>query len=250
VAYIPAYTGEFGLKILHHVPHVYALGRGHTIEIEAGEEALYPLADRWDIIPRVPETADKFRHHRPKLSGLTKHAERFVPVPFVAQDVGNPSIVIAPRKRNYVPAKNWPHFQALVDAFRSTGFDVFAGGVADASDTDLDCDAAWHYDRPLDATIAAMHKAAIVVAPCSGLAHLAVLCGRPLLLFTDGDRVSPGPVYTSSGRKVSDRGNLLKWTDYYVKPNHTNAPLARVDGWHDWRKVYRAARALAWAVSE
>ena len=39
----------------------------------------------------------------------------------------------------------------------------------------------------LDATVEAMLSAKVVVATDSGLAHLAILCGRPLILISDGE---------------------------------------------------------------
>jgi hypothetical protein len=231
---IPAYRGEFGLKILHHVPRVHAacLAAPCVVEIEAGEEALYPRAAEWRVVPRVPETWDAFRYQRPNLRGLPTHGVRFQPVPHVPQAVAPVDVVIAPRRRGYVPAKNWPHWRYLVDELRDAGLRVFAGGVADASDTDLDVPAAWDYARPLDATLAAILSARLVFAPCSGLAHLSVLCGTNLLLLTHGDRVSPGPVHSSSGRLVSTLGNPLKWRDYYTSANHLGATLERVDAWN------------------
>lgn len=230
---IPVYRGEFGLKVMHHVPRVYAAGRGHEIEIEEGDEALYPLAEKWIVVPREPETEDNIRAARPDslLASLPSTPVRFVPEPHVRQNVPAYDVVICPRMRPYVKAKNWPHWHRLVHLLRDCGLSVFAGGIAESSVLGLDCDVAWDYHRANDATIEAMRTARVVVAACSGLAHLAVLCGAPLLLFSYRGRISPGPIYNSYGKFVSHENKLLPIKEYYRSANHTGSPIEMIDGW-------------------
>ena len=222
---IAAYQGEFGLKIKDHVPRVYAMGPGHTIEIEEGEEALYPLAQQWKVIPRA---ADAKRVKPPTLTGPV---QRFQPEPHVRRGIGPFDVVIAPRKRAYGASKNWDHWPRVAVGLQRLGLRVFAGGVADASDTRVTCDAGWYYARPLDATIEAIRGAKLVLAACSGLAHLAMLCGTPLLMFSYRGMVAPGPVINSSGQFVSADYWPVRWQRYYMDANHMNAKALLFDGW-------------------
>ena len=245
---IPAYRGEFGLKVRFHVPRVYAAGEGHVIEIEEGEEALYPLAKEWRVVPRIPETATRFRFARPDslLRKLPAAERRFQPTLHIPQSEGlaDVDVVICPRRRAYGASKNWPHWSALYRALNDAGLATFAGGVRDGSDPDVPCLAAWDYERPLDATIQAMRSAKLVIASCSGLAHLAVLCGSPLLLFTYHGRVAPGPVINSSGRKVQNDYWPVRLDHYYHHANHMHAPITTLDGWDDPDLVAATAREL------
>lgn len=221
---IRAFQGEFGLKIRYHVPRVYAMGEVDCVEIEKGEEALYPRAKRWKIIERA---ADDTRRQRPRLQGPEK---RFVPNPHMHQHVGRVDVVICPRWRSYGSAKNWPHWKWLGQKLESMGYGVFAGGAPDSS-AEVDCRAAWNYPRFLDATIEAMLEADLVVATDAGLAHLAVLCGRPLLLITHHGLVAPGPVVDAEGREMQAQYWPVRMDEYYHAANHRNAPIRTTGAW-------------------
>lgn len=241
---VPLYRGEFGLEIRFRVPVVYAMG-DVVVEIEAGKEALYPRATHRIVERRPEDTVEASRERgsqgRPKVSGPEK---RFVPEPHIPQGTGAPDVFICPRKRHYVSQKNWPHWPWLAEALQSEGFEVFAGGVADASDTDVECEAAWEYDRPLDASIEAMKAAKLVVAPCSGLCHLAVLCGAPLLVFTYEGLDAPGPVITSSGRKVADQRWPVRMDKYYHAANHTGSLIESMNGWEYPAEIVTEVREI------
>jgi hypothetical protein len=242
---IPAFRGEFGLMLRFHVPVVYAMGAGHTIEIEGGNEALYPLASEWKIVQRIREdsapgaSAARGRIGRPKIRGPER---RFQPVPHIPQGI-SADVVIAPRRRNYVACKNWQHWPDVARSLMDAGLRVFAAGVADASDTRVPCDAGWNYARPLDASIEAMRSARLVVAACSGPAHLAVLCGTPLLLMTYRGNVAPGPRYSSHGRRLPDFGPV-KMQQYYYDANHTGSLIRDLDGWEHPEKMSATALEL------
>ena len=230
---IPAFRGEFGLKVRYHVPQVYAMGPGHVIEIEEGEEALYPLASEWRIVPRVE---DSTRRKSPKRKG---REGRFIPEPHVSQGV-SARVVICPRLRSYGSAKNWPHWDMFA------GIDgVFAAGAPDSS-YEVSCPRAWDYSRFLDASIEAIRSARLVVATDAGLAHLAVLCGTPLLMVTHRGLVAPGPVLDERGRAMMPEYWPVRWEEYYVAANHMGVHMERVyDGWTNPEKVVARALELA-----
>jgi hypothetical protein len=232
---IPAFKGEFGLKLRYHVPRVYALGAGHVIEIEAGEEALYPLAKEWRVVPRGNDD----RRYGPGATHPGKAEQRFVPEPYVRQGVAA-DVVICPRKRNYGAQKNWPHWFHL-----SCLPGVFAAGAPDSS-FDVDCPRAWDYARFLDASIEALRSARLCIATDAGLAHLAVLCGTPLLIITYRGLVAPGPIMSFTGRMIKPAYWPVKFDEYYAEANHTGSPIELIDGWeHPERVVERVLELTA-----
>lgn len=234
---IPAFKGEFGLKIRWHVPWVYALGSGYIVEIEAGEEALYPLAKEWRIVPRA---SDDSRITGP---GKLSPVKRFQPEPHVRQDMPDVDVVVCPRMRKYGAEKNWGHWTPIVDALRAGGFCPFAAGAPDSS-YEVGCLPAWRFVRFLDASIQALRSCKLCIATDAGLAHLAVLCGTPLLLITYRGLVAPGPVINSAGRITERQYWPVKLQEYYLDARHTNAPIVTVDGWEWPERVIDKAIAM------
>lgn len=232
---ISAYIGgEFGLLLRFVVPHVHALclERPRIVEAEVGTEALWPLAAELRMVPRPNDDT------RQKGPGRRFPEARFVPEPFIRQGI-KADVVICPRLRKHGSAKNWPHWSALTDL---PG--VFAAGAPDSSYdlAMLDAPRAWDYARFLDASIEAIRSARLVIATDAGLAHLAVLCGTPLLLIAYQGLVAPGPVMNADGRIVQRAYWPVKWADYYESANHTGAHLEMIDGWENPERV--KARAL------
>jgi len=70
-----------------------------------------------------------------------------------------------------------------------------------------------------------MLSADLVVASDSGLAHLAILCGRPLLLLSHNGKVAPGPVINSKGRQAAAQYWPIRMDEYYHAANHKGAPI-------------------------
>lgn len=230
---IPGYFGEFGLAIRYFIPHVAALcslGR-YTVEIEEGQEALYPFAAEWKIMPRPH---DDERNQGP---GERFPQKRFVPEPHIRQGI-KCDVVIAPRKRNHGSAKNWPHWEALTELPN-----VFAAGAPDSS-YDLQVPRSWDYARFLDASIEAIRSARLVIATDAGLAHLAVLCGTPLLMVTYRGLVAPGPVEDAHGHRFQEAYWPCKWEEYYTSVNHTGTHLEMIDGWERPERVLRRAKEI------
>jgi hypothetical protein len=166
---------------------------------------------------------------------------RFLPAPHVPQGI-RARVVICPRERRYGSAKNWPHWHMFEDL---PG--VFAAGAPDSS-YDVQCPRAWDYARFLDASVEAMRGARLVVATDAGLAHLAVLCGAPLLIITHRGLVAPGPVLDPSGRAMQSAYWPVRLDEYYLSANHTGSPIETVDGWERPERVLERVFQLAEAA--
>lgn len=221
---------ELGLKVRYVVPHVAALGPV-VVEHESGEDALFPFARERRIVPRVHDDT------RQKGPGIRFPQKRFIPEPYVRQNI-RADVVIAPRKRQHGASKNWPHWEALTDL---PG--VFAAGAPDSS-YDVQIPRAWDYDRFLDASIEALRSSRLCIATDAGIAHLAVLCGTPLLLITYRGLVSPGPVVSAEGNVIQKAYWPVKFEEYFAKANHTNAHIEMLDGWENPERVLQRAREI------
>jgi hypothetical protein len=110
----------------------------------------------------------------------------------------------------------------------------------------MPCPTCWDYPRFLDATIEAMLAARVVVATDAGLAHLAVLCGRPLVLIAyGGGLVAPGPVLDGE-RQTMPAYWPIRLEKYYHAANHMHAPIRVVPhGWERPEDVLAAALEMA-----
>ena len=242
------FRGEFGLKVRYHVPMMYALGTGHAVMIERGEECLYPSARAWISVDRRKDDERRgwTEPQRPYLTERYPEAielqrggpeRRFLPAPHIEQHVGPVDVVICPRMRNYASSKNWPHWPWLAESLEAEGLSVFAAGAPDSS-VDIECRRAWDHDRFLDASLDAMLGARLVVATDAGLAHLAILCGRPLLLITHGGLVAPGPVLDAAGHAMEPAYWPVRLEEYYHAANHLQAPIHVSDAWQ-FRKLLK-----------
>lgn len=270
------YRGEFGIACWFHAPQVH-----HAIEVgvdivccEPGREALYPGAGSYvsspsrqdderraalegDVCALCPsprceswieqrvlgpghmvDVQMSLERVAPNMDAPRRY---FAPLPHVLQGVFA-DVVVCPRRRSYGEDKNWPHWQGLIDVLGADGWTVFAAGAPDSSFDVHGCARAWDYARCLDASIQAMHSAYVVVATDAGLAHLAVLCGRPLLMVTHGKGlVAPGR---------DDRGKPY-WPvkmERYQDENHTGSHIDLLHhAWEDPGVV--AMVAQAWLAS-
>lgn len=254
------HRGEFGLKVVYHVPAVHALTGPKIVMHEPGEEALYPSATTLMEVPRADD--DTKRGHRARGDAWTASAvsrwpdatvvethermrrSRFVPEPYEPQGVSDVDIVVCPRWRRYGSTKNWHWWPSLTGTLLRAGVRTFAGGERETS-CEVEGNAAWHYRRPLDATIEAMRKARLVVATDAGLAHLALLCGAPLLLITYGPGLTaPGPVLDADGKRLAHRYGPVK-AHRYAEGNHRDTHLEFLHfAWEDPDMVRRRTLEL------
>lgn len=249
---------EFGLKVNWFVPAVHGMEGERAVYIEEGEQALFPSATRWLEVQRQEDKARRNRYVRDKdfvkmieaearvrfpgaeicRPDTTWPKKRFVPKPMVRRGIGC-DVLVSPRKREYGPEKNWPYWEELTRRLCANGLRVFAGGAPDSS-FPVDCERAWDYDRFLDATIEAMVSAKLCIATDAGLAHLAVLCGTPLLMITHGKGlVAPGPSKDESGRIMDETYWPVK-TKRYEDANHRRSEIAYLyEAWFDLDLVER-----------
>ena len=245
---LPA-RGEFGLKVYQHVPAVHAIPGPKIVLHEPGEEALYPSATELVEVPRADDDAKRgvtargdqwwrmasTRWPRAEIveSTASMPRERFMPEPHEPVFGIPASVVACPRFRRYGASKNWPYWPALVGSLRARGVSVMVAGMRETS---IDCGPprTWDHPRPLDATIAAMRTARLVIATDAGLAHLAVLCGAPLLMISWGDGLTaPGPVVDATGKAMARQYGPIK-LHRYEEANHTGSPVdVMPDTWHD-----------------
>ena len=254
------FRGEFGMKLMRHVPQVNAISacsrREKIVCCEPGEEAFYPSAMKFEICDKNDD--DMRRESYGKDSGyISKYmmylkkkypkaefvktnkdmpCEYFIPKPYVTYDIKN-DVVICPRKRNYGAEKNWKHWVETSKRLQSEGLNVFAAGAADSS-YDVPCSKAWEYDRCLDATIDAIGNSKLVLATDAGIAHLAVQCGKPLIMISyKNGIVSPGPVRDKNG-KVVKKDYWPIMLHRFKAENHTGSDIKVVhDSWDDVDKV-------------
>lgn len=244
------YRGEFGHVVMWHSQQVHAGTRPKVVCIEPGMEALYPgciyhyVESKPDASKRgLPSKDREFREAvksdllsrwpnasliapKPKAKKLHFHPEPYEPV-----DVEGPyDFIVCPRRRQYGHRKNWNRWPRLIEDLSSSGFSACVAGKKESSFTNFDSriPASWQYDRQLDATIAMMQQAQVVVCTDSGLAHLAAMMGKPIVMVTYKG-------YTAPGTKG------VQWKRYHSDhPDGTS--IEEVHGWYNENRVFREAR--------
>lgn len=235
---VPPFRAEFGLTVRYHAPMVAALPRPLTVCIEQGMQALYPNAEHIIVESRADtERKDLYRKDADFVAHWTRKLEkrypgctivkpdrsgewaeqRFIPEPAVKYGL-LADVVVCPRKREIAPERNWQHWPALTHML-TLSHRVMAAGAAATSVTSVDCWASWHWPRPLDASIDMIRSARLVIATDAGMAHLAVLCGTPLLIVAAGTKPAPGAKWD------------VRLDDYFEHANHMNVPMRLVDAW-------------------
>ena len=258
------YRAEFGFLVMVHAPQVHhcvAQVDSCIVCCEAGNEALYPHAYAYCHIKRRKDSerrqsleCDMLEAASQRLREVYKNdacefikpdpaapRKYFVPKPHYPIKLSRePDVVICPRHRDYGSDKNWEHWQTLADRLASNGLIVFAAGAPDSSSwVKTNGGTAWAQERFLDATIEAMRQAKLVVATDCGLAHLAILCGKPLLMISyKNGLVAPGH---------DDVGHDY-WPikmERYKRENHLDQPIhVLYDTWNDVDKVIDKTRSL------
>lgn len=278
IKYVLPNRGEFGLKICYHVPAVHALEGPKIVAIEEGEEALYPSADGFDYVTSPPDSTRRgFTSRLDDLRGLAQEArgrlgqniemvststrmprERFIPEPVTLPPEFRRrwtrrepiDVFLAPRRRDYGSSKNWDAWPEVAGALVADGSRVFAGGREETSYRMPEgVEVAWAYANPLDVTIAALRLSRVIVTTDAGLAHLAVLCGRHVLMVVSGPegRTAPGPVVDATGRVMLRQYGPVQWERYEEAGAETGGTVTPVlEGWElPGRVLHRIRSRLA-----
>ena len=130
------FRGEFGMKLMRHVPQVNAITGDKIVCCEPGEEAFYPSASSYEICDKNNDDnrRESYQKDSDFISNYTNKLRKkygdgpkfiktdqdmpckyFIPKPYV--DFGiKTDIVVCPRKRKYGAEKNWKHWPAFVKA--------------------------------------------------------------------------------------------------------------------------------------
>jgi hypothetical protein len=211
--YLP-HTSEFGFELLHVVPRIHGDSSPKIVVHEKDKDCLYPSATKRLTIgarnsatkgvgvPRETEEIWEWikTYYGPKHTYIKPRAIRtkrkwFVPH---APDLDfECDVVVFPRKKKYMAAKNWPHWEELVLGLKEEGLRVFAGGCGDSS-YHVSCPAAWDYENHLEATIHAISNSSLTVGVITALHILSVMCGTETWVLTTKDgkchpRANTGP---------------------------------------------------------
>jgi hypothetical protein len=235
-----------------HAPQINAVAGPKIAMIEPDREALYPGALIYYSVPARPDAERRQRLEKEYLEEQERWAKRvfgnnieavwpdldaprkyFVPQPLTSYGVAC-DVCVCPRKREYGAQKNWSYWRVLVQLLTDRGLSVFAAGAPCTTEF-VQCPMAPAYTRPLDASIEAMLAAKVVVSTDSGLAHLAVMCGRPLVMISHGEGL------VADG--FDDVGHPY-WPiklDRFEAENHTGSQIKVVHhAWHDPEVVHDA----------
>jgi hypothetical protein len=258
------FRGEFGMKLIHHVPIVHSIKCENKIVVcEIGEESLYPTANEYILCDRRNDELrrDTSKNDKKFLDHLInkfwkvygRNLNVITTTPSMSKSYFKPhsfsnillnqeiDIVICPRKRKYGEEKNWHGWKRLSEILiEKYNLNVFAIGAPDSSYADLhpNCMCSWDYKNFLDVSITAINSSKLVISTDSGLAHLSVWCGQPLLLISYEDgKIAPGPVKDGQGRIV--RNDYWKINmKHYMSENHLASPINIIhNAWNDFNIV-------------
>lgn len=225
---LPHIGFEFGQLIMTHVRWVHTLPGNKLVCTRRGLEPLFPSASAffydWTDAPdaqrhtktikatstqlQLEALQDKFREEHPRaqirfpIDGKKPQyfphlpEGNFIPKPTCLPPAWHPQILVAPRHRAHGEARNYPHWNRVVQDLRACGYTVGVLGTKETSapveNIPLDHNA-WSHEDNLGVTLHWMSKAKMVIATDSGMAHLAVLTGAPLLVLYELRGKLPGP---------------------------------------------------------
>lgn len=225
---LPHLGFEFGQLIMTHVRWVHCIPGTKVVCTRRGLEPLFPSATEffydWSDVPdaqrhtktikaastqlQLKAVQDHFRMKYPlaqirfPIDGKKPQYFPFIPEgnfqpkPHCRAPDIHPDILVAPRYRKHGEARNYPHWQRVIDDVLALGYTV---GVLGTKETSVAVTGgpklyrAWNHDDDLGVTLHWMSKAKMVLATDSGMAHLAVLAGAPLLVLYEHRGYVPGP---------------------------------------------------------
>lgn len=230
------YRGEFGHKIMWHVPTVNAIEDEKIVCCEYNEQCLYPGAKEYIVVENA-EDRHKHEHIRYDIEFINKMEEKlksqypdadfykphrgrmkhFLPQPCKLNGI-KCDIVICPRLRKTGTLKNWNHFEKLVDILKNElKFNLFAVGAPDSS-VHLDLPASWDYENYVDASVEAFLNCKTTISTDTGTAFLSLLCGKSInLISCDDGKTAPG----YPGIRM-DRFDTANWMNVRINIIHNS----------------------------
>lgn len=207
VLFLP-FCGEFGHQVLTHLRIVHFSRAAYKIVCcRPGEQVLYPDADEFftDWENPVPDLRriGSMRERTIDWPGIIARFPDAIPLPAgeltLTQELHcihageriefHPrrrglyaEILLGIRVRQFMPERNWPHWQAIADALSLAGRTF---GVVAARETSHDVGGQQFHtgDYDADATIEALKNCRLYVGTDTGISHLAATVGVPMLIF-------------------------------------------------------------------
>jgi hypothetical protein len=242
------WRNEFGTLMMHHVRRIH----GHTAKSKIvccrkGEEVLFPSANEfyydWEEVPDVARGRQltqssanhrylvrlasrlerQFPHATPHLPDLCRPTREsdFTPKPRWIRGLKT-DIVIGARLRQHVPERNFHHWQAVVDGLIAEGLSVSVVGREEVTVPISGLQIrSWDYDD-LDAAIELLQNCRLFLGTDSGVTHMAVLAGVPILVFHSQNRI-----------------RFRNWGLHYVPTVQKNAYEILLGCWNDPEAIVR-----------
>jgi hypothetical protein len=207
VCFLP-WVGEFGWYIMNHVKRIHGYNSQHKIAcIKRGHECLFPTVAEffydWQDIPPDKKAGVSKNPHEEELKARlrdkfgdvlfanpqdTSWEEKtslanftFKPVPLHNHNF-SVDVVIAPRHRRIDPNRNYKNWQKLANRLGKLGYAVAACGTQKESFNLRGVIRSWNY-IDVDTDVEIINKAKVVIVQDSGLAYLAMLCDKPLIII-------------------------------------------------------------------
>jgi hypothetical protein len=203
------FLGEVGWLVMWHMRLVeFSTAARKIVCCHRGQECLFPSAaeffyDWTNPIPdslragtdrverRWPRICDEFPHATPILAGglsmeeelITVHIDRKIPITPRTRRGLKVDVCIGTRKREFLPAKNYPHWPRIAEALRAAGLTYAVIGSRESS-----------YDLPgmtcmsadfgdWDAAVELLQNCRLFIGTDSGGAHLASIAnGCPMIV--------------------------------------------------------------------
>ena len=241
--YLPCQQ-EFGYELLHVVPRINGDTDEKIIVHERDKNSLYPNATKRLIITPMNSSVKGVGVEKTTKEIWNSVKEYFGPghkyiepalirgerkwfVPQVRDLEFEIDVVVFPRKKKYMAAKNWSQWHELVDALKAEGLKVFAGGCGFSSEH-VNCPSAWDYANHLDATIYAILHSKIRLGIITALHILSVMCGRETWVLTNKKGMS------------HIRSNTPPNISYIRTADHLNAGVKTIPLLEDVRGIVNA----------
>lgn len=212
---IPPFYGEFGWLVMNHIRFVHAIEADEKIVCcQTGEQCLYPTATAFitDWQSPIPDShrcgagsyyrSEDLPVHQSLMNARFECAYPGYEIiklnydcpwhmsdsikfkPAIESALKKVDIAICPRKREFVPVKNFQHWPMLIDAFRRQNFTVGLTGAKSTSFDFVSEAKAWDHPAGQTAgTVDILNHCRLYIGSDTGVSHLAALMDVPSLIF-------------------------------------------------------------------